>query len=120
MTATPEINGDEKRLYWRKRYTYTHTNPSHLECVNPVVVGKVHTKQCYCGNCPDDMCNGVPILLHGDTAFTEQGVVYETMQLAKVDIRMHGLIRKNKVLSVIMEKTTINKAWKWPYNPSSH
>ena len=59
-------------------------NPSHLECVNPVVAGKVRAKQYYCGNRPEDVRNVVPILLHGDAAFAGQGVVYETMQMAKV------------------------------------
>mmetsp|Transcript_16197 Transcript_16197/g.23787 ORF Transcript_16197/g.23787 Transcript_16197/m.23787 type:complete len:292 (-) Transcript_16197:199-1074(-) len=68
-------------------------NPSHLECVNPVVVGKARAKQYYCGNRPEDMCNVVPILLHGDAAFAGQGVVYETMQLAKVpDFDVGGII----------------------------
>ncbi len=60
-------------------------NPSHLECVNPVVLGKARAKQFYCGNTEEDVRNVVPILLHGDAAFAGQGVVYETMQLAGVD-----------------------------------
>jgi len=60
-------------------------NPSHLECVNPLVVGKARAKQYYSGDRPEDMQNVVPVLLHGDAAFAGQGVVYETMQLAKVE-----------------------------------
>ena len=60
-------------------------NPSHLECVNPLVAGKSRAKQFYCGNRPEDKRNVVPILLHGDAAFAGQGVVYETMQMAGVD-----------------------------------
>lgn len=68
-------------------------NPSHLECVNPVVVGKARAKQLYCGNRPEDVRNVVPILLHGDAAFAGQGVVYETMQLAGVpDFNVGGTI----------------------------
>jgi 2-oxoglutarate dehydrogenase E1 component len=68
-------------------------NPSHLECVNPVVVGKTRAKQYYCGNRPEDLRNCVPILLHGDAAFAGQGVVYETMQMAKVpDFNCGGTI----------------------------
>ena len=52
-------------------------NPSHLECVNPLVVGKCRAKQFYCGNRPEDNKAVVPILLHGDAAFAGQGVVYE-------------------------------------------
>jgi len=60
-------------------------NPSHLECVNPIVAGKVRAKQYYCGNRPEDLRNVVPILLHGDAAYAGQGIVYETMQMAAVD-----------------------------------
>lgn len=60
-------------------------NPSHLECVNPLVVGKARAKQYYAGNKIKDMQNVVPILLHGDAAFAGQGVVYETMQMAGID-----------------------------------
>lgn len=68
-------------------------NPSHLECVDPVVVGKTRAKQYYCGNRPEDIRNVVPILLHGDAAFAGQGVVYETMQMAKViDFDVGGTI----------------------------
>mmetsp|Transcript_9443 Transcript_9443/g.14516 ORF Transcript_9443/g.14516 Transcript_9443/m.14516 type:complete len:1074 (+) Transcript_9443:233-3454(+) len=68
-------------------------NPSHLECVNPVVVGKTRAKQYYCGDRPEDVRNCVPILLHGDAAFAGQGVVYETMQLSKVpDFDVGGTI----------------------------
>ena len=68
-------------------------NPSHLECVNPVVAGKTRAKQYYCGNRPEDMRNCVPILLHGDAAFAGQGVVYETMQFAGVpDFNTGGTI----------------------------
>eukprot|EP00956_Cyclotella_meneghiniana_P032424 scaffold89173_cov65-Cyclotella_meneghiniana.AAC.1 len=58
---------------------------THLECVNPVVLGKTRAKQFYCGDTDEDMRNVVPILLHGDAAFAGQGVVYETMQLMGVD-----------------------------------
>jgi len=68
-------------------------NPSHLECVDPVVAGKTRARQYYCGNKPEDSRNVVPILLHGDAAFAGQGVVYETMQLAHVpDFDVGGTI----------------------------
>lgn len=68
-------------------------NPSHLECVNPVVAGKTRAKQYYCGNRPEDIRQCVPVILHGDAAFAGQGVVYETMQLAKVpDFNVGGTI----------------------------
>ncbi|RHY07301.1 hypothetical protein DYB36_003343 [Aphanomyces astaci] len=60
-------------------------NPSHLEAVNPVVVGKCRAKQFYLGN--DDVADQkvLPLLLHGDAAFSGQGVVYETMHLAELE-----------------------------------
>jgi 2-oxoglutarate dehydrogenase E1 component len=68
-------------------------NPSHLECVNPVVAGKARAKQYYGGNREEDIRNVVPILLHGDAAFAGQGVVYETMQMAEVpDFDVGGTI----------------------------
>ena len=69
----------------RKIHLSLVANPSHLECVNPVVMGKARAKQFYCGNTPEDTKNVVSILLHGDAAFAGQGVVYESMQLAGVD-----------------------------------
>ncbi|WP_136443018.1 2-oxoglutarate dehydrogenase E1 component [Pacificoceanicola onchidii] len=55
-------------------------NPSHLEAVNPVVLGKVRAKQ-------DQMKDAertqvLPILLHGDAAFAGQGVVAECFALS--------------------------------------
>lgn len=69
----------------RKIHLSLVANPSHLEAVNPVVLGKARAKQFYAGNRPEDVRAVVPILLHGDAAFAGQGVVYETMQLAAVD-----------------------------------
>ena len=55
-------------------------NPSHLEAVNPVVEGKVRAKQHYMGD--NERTRVMPILLHGDAAFSGQGVVFETMGLS--------------------------------------
>jgi len=59
-------------------------NPSHLEAVNPVVVGKVRAKQFLAGNRDEDKLKHLPILLHGDAAFAGQGIVYETIQMSRV------------------------------------
>jgi 2-oxoglutarate dehydrogenase E1 component len=45
----------------RKIHLSLVANPSHLECVNPVVVGKTRAKQYYCGNRPEDIRNVVPV-----------------------------------------------------------
>ena len=70
----------------RKIHLSLLANPSHLECVNPVVIGKARAKQFYCVDTEEDVRNVIPILLHGDAAFAGQGVVYETMQMAGVDL----------------------------------
>ncbi len=54
-------------------------NPSHLEAVNPVVLGKVRAKQAQFG---DDRTTVIPVLLHGDAAFAGQGVVAECFGLS--------------------------------------
>ena len=55
-------------------------NPSHLEAVNPVVLGKVRAKQDQYGD--TDRHQVLPILLHGDAAFAGQGVVAECFGLS--------------------------------------
>ena len=57
-------------------------NPSHLEIVNPVVLGKVRAKQDQLGCPPDDRRAVLPLLLHGDAAFAGQGVVAECFGLS--------------------------------------
>ncbi|CAG8594156.1 9723_t:CDS:2, partial [Racocetra fulgida] len=53
-------------------------NPSHLEAVNPVVLGKVRALQHYTGD-EKERHRSMAVLLHGDASFAAQGVVYETM-----------------------------------------
>ncbi len=55
-------------------------NPSHLEAVNPVVLGKVRAKQAQKGD--KEHKKVVGILLHGDAAFAGQGVVAEGFGLS--------------------------------------
>ncbi|WP_108484969.1 2-oxoglutarate dehydrogenase E1 component [Oceaniglobus ichthyenteri] len=55
-------------------------NPSHLEAVNPVVLGKARAKQDQLGD--EDRTQVLPILLHGDAAFAGQGVVAECFALS--------------------------------------
>lgn len=57
-------------------------NPSHLETVNPVVLGKTRAKQHYIGD--DTRRRVMSCLLHGDAAFAGQGVVYETLELSDI------------------------------------
>jgi 2-oxoglutarate dehydrogenase E1 component len=55
-------------------------NPSHLEAVNPVVLGKVRAKQEQLGD--KTRSQVLPVLLHGDAAFAGQGVVAECFGLS--------------------------------------
>ena len=57
-------------------------NPSHLEIVDPVVLGKVRAKQDQNGDPPDQRISVLPLLLHGDAAFAGQGVVPECFGLS--------------------------------------
>jgi 2-oxoglutarate dehydrogenase E1 component len=61
-------------------------NPSHLEFVNPVVVGWARSRQydsIASGSEPD--CDAVvPVLIHGDAAFAAEGVVAETLNMARL------------------------------------
>ena len=64
-------------------------NPSHLEFVDPVVEGMARGKQDDLRNgeqmTREEVCNLVmPVLLHGDAAFSGQGIVMETLQLANL------------------------------------
>ena len=57
-------------------------NPSHLEIVDPVVLGKVRAKQDQYNCPPEDRRAVMPLLLHGDAAFAGQGVVAECLGLS--------------------------------------
>lgn len=57
-------------------------NPSHLEAVNGVVIGKTKAKQFYI---QDHLRKKVmPILIHGDAAFSGQGIVPEALELSNL------------------------------------
>lgn len=58
-------------------------NPSHLECVNPVVTGMARAKQRSRGD-TQERKKVVPVLIHGEAAFSGQGVVAETLQLSQL------------------------------------
>ena len=59
-----------------------HYNPSHLEFVNPVVLGSVRARQALMSD--TERAHGWPILVHGDASFTGEGVVAETLSLAEL------------------------------------
>ncbi len=58
-------------------------NPSHLEAVDPVVIGKVRARQDASGD-TQDRRSVMGILMHGDAAFAGQGLVYETLAMSQL------------------------------------
>ncbi len=56
-------------------------NPSHLEAVDPVVIGKVRARQDEAGD-TQRRSSVMAILMHGDAAFAGQGLVYETLAMS--------------------------------------
>lgn len=58
-------------------------NPSHLEFVNPVLLGRVRAKQDRRKDVKREKV--LPILIHGDAAFAGQGIVQETLNLSQLD-----------------------------------
>jgi 2-oxoglutarate dehydrogenase E1 component len=58
-------------------------NPSHLEIVNPVVEGSVRARQLRRGDSQKQEV--LPVLVHGDAAFSGQGVVTETFQMSQTN-----------------------------------
>ena len=63
-------------------------NPSHLETVGAVIEGIARAKQDR--NHPDDFSKVLPIAVHGDAAVAGQGIVYEIIQMAKLDAYKTG------------------------------
>jgi len=59
------------------------SNPSHLEAVDPVVVGKVRAKLDIFGDI-EDKGSVMGVMLHGDAAFAGQGLVAETLSLSEL------------------------------------
>jgi 2-oxoglutarate dehydrogenase complex dehydrogenase (E1) component-like enzyme len=54
-------------------------NPSHLETVNPVALGKARSKMDQVRDKTGDRV--LTVLIHGDAAFSGQGVIYEGLQM---------------------------------------
>ncbi|MBZ0112636.1 MAG: 2-oxoglutarate dehydrogenase E1 component [Thermoanaerobaculia bacterium] len=59
------------------------SNPSHLDAVDPVVMGRVRAKQ---QRQPDEpRLRVLPVMVHGDSAFAGQGILAETLNLADLE-----------------------------------
>eukprot|EP00331_Platyophrya_macrostoma_P010731 CAMPEP_0176425008 /NCGR_PEP_ID=MMETSP0127-20121128/11159_1 /TAXON_ID=938130 /ORGANISM="Platyophrya macrostoma, Strain WH" /LENGTH=997 /DNA_ID=CAMNT_0017806139 /DNA_START=114 /DNA_END=3107 /DNA_ORIENTATION=- len=67
----------------KKVFVNLLANPSHLEAVNPLVVGKTCARQLYTKDTTMD--KNLPIVLHGDAAFAGQGICYEVMGLCDLE-----------------------------------
>ena len=78
-------------------------NPSHLEAVDPVITGRTRAEQSDRSGpvARLDHSTTLPLLIHGDAAFAAQGVVAETLNLARLDGYATGgtvhLIANNQV-----------------------
>ncbi|MGZ4896036.1 MAG: thiamine pyrophosphate-dependent enzyme, partial [Candidatus Angelobacter sp.] len=60
--------------------THLVSNPSHLEAVDPVALGRTLAKQKHVGE--DGVKEVLPIIMHGDAAFAGQGIWAETLNFA--------------------------------------
>ncbi|MBI5972472.1 2-oxoglutarate dehydrogenase E1 component [Staphylococcus caledonicus] len=63
-------------------------NPSHLEVVAPVVIGRTRASQDntqHHGGPTTDFHKAMPIIIHGDAAYPGQGINFETMNLSNLD-----------------------------------
>jgi 2-oxoglutarate dehydrogenase E1 component len=63
-------------------------NPSHLEYVNPVVVGRTRAKQDRAGDLTRS--KKIAFTIHGDAAFAGEGVIQETLNMSQVDAHTIG------------------------------
>jgi 2-oxoglutarate dehydrogenase E1 component len=73
----------DQEIVGRKVHLSLQPNPSHLEAVDPVVVGKVRARQDQAGD-TQRRKSVMGILMHGDAAFAGQGLVYETLAMSQL------------------------------------
>jgi 2-oxoglutarate dehydrogenase E1 component len=66
----------------KKVHIHLVSNPSHLEAVDPVTIGRTRAKQERAGE--DGAMQFLPMVVHGDGAFAGQGVFAETMNYAEL------------------------------------
>jgi len=79
--------GEYRTRAARKLHIHLVSNPSHLEAVDPVALGRARAKQARRGE--NGAAEVLPIVLHGDAAFAGQGIWAETLNLA--DLRGYSV-----------------------------
>ncbi len=67
----------------KKIYVKLAPNPSHLEAVDPVVLG--YTRAQIDDEYQGDFKKAIPVLIHGDAAIAGQGILYECIQMSLLD-----------------------------------
>ena len=93
----PDSVGGDGDVKYHRGYTSDHvnvqgrivhisltSNPSHLEAVDPVVEGRARAKQIQRGD-TELRKKVIPLLIHGDAAFSGQGLVAETLNLSQLE-----------------------------------
>ena len=99
--ARSEGSEDEGDVKYHQGYSYDFVtregrrmhlslapNPSHLELVNPVIEGIARAKQDYLHD--RERARVVPVQIHGEAAFTGQGIVVETLSLSQIQGYRNG------------------------------
>ncbi len=77
--------GDYLTRDQRRVHVHLVSNPSHLEAVDPVAMGRVRAKQVrLCPNAEEACRQVLPVLMHGDAAFAGQGIWAETLNLSRL------------------------------------
>ncbi len=75
-------SGDWKTASGQNVHLSLCFNPSHLEFVNPVVLGRTRAKQDRVGD--SERVRGLALLIHGDAAFAGEGIIQETLNLSQL------------------------------------
>jgi 2-oxoglutarate dehydrogenase E1 component len=76
-------SSDWETVSGRKIHLSLCFNPSHLEFVNPVALGRMRAKQDRSGD--SERKRGMVILIHGDAAYAGEGVIQETLNLSQLN-----------------------------------
>ena len=75
-------SNDYTTMRGRKVHVSLCFNPSHLEFINPVALGRTRARQDRLGDI--DRREGLNLLIHGDAAFAGEGVTQETLNLSRL------------------------------------